>query len=153
MTKTDQITISPEELTRTYERMYGPFIHMVPSEKYIWARWLASGGRVHAPFVYDLRVGDGLTMPATSSRFEINQAYALTTKRIDALYYDGELCVIIEVKRRAGASAVGQLLTYRELILRGPNPPPAVAMLLVCESLQPDLALVLDQHNIQYNIV
>lgn len=140
-------------LLRQYERAYGPFTHMSQQEKAVWLRWLMRGGTQYAPFTYDIRVGDGLPMPPGSTGYDIRSAYALTTKRIDALYKIGNATVIVEVKQRAGASAVGQLLTYRDLYRQTPGHSGDVLMLLVCESLQPDMTAVLDQQGISWATV
>lgn len=136
-----------------YERTYGPFVHMSQPEKSIWLRWLIAGGTRHAPFTYDIRVGDGLQMPPDSDGFAIRAAYALTTKRIDVMYFDGDVAIIVEVKQRAGAAAVGQLITYRDLLLKSPNPPAKVAMLLITDQLQPDMETVLRENGIFWNEV
>jgi len=136
-----------------YERLYGPFTHMSQEEKSIWLRWLEAGGTRHAPFLYDVRVGDGLQMPAGSSGYAIRSAWALTTKRIDAVYFVGDIAIIIEVKRRAGAGAVGQLITYRDLFMKIQGFWKSATMLLITDELQPDMKTVLQQNNIFWNEV
>ena len=143
----------PTNVRAWYERLYGPFVHMSQEEKAIWIRWLQAGGTQFAPFKYDIRVGDGLQMPPGSSGYAVRSAYALTTKRIDALYFDGTTSVIVEVKRRAGAGAVGQLITYRDLYEKTPGFTGDTRMLLVTDELQPDMAPVLRQSGIFWNEV
>lgn len=146
-------TIQNTATLEWYERLYGPFVHMSQEEKAIWIRWLQQGGSQFAPFIYDLRVGDGLKMPIGSSSFAINAAYALTTKRIDALYIQGNMTVIVEVKRRAGLSAVGQLIGYRDLISKTPGVTSQLEMLLVTDTLQPDMQTILRENAIHWNEV
>lgn len=112
----------PTEL-QAFERQYGPFTHMSAHERAIWTRWLRQGGGQFAPFHYDIRVGNGLQMPAGSSGYAVRSAYALTTKRIDALFRRGDTTTIIEVKPRAGLSAIGQLIGYRDLYRQTPDFP------------------------------
>lgn len=140
-------------LLQIYERSFGPFTHMSQEEKAIWVRWLQQGGVQYSPFLYDIRVGDGLQMPAGSSGYAIRSAYALTTKRIDALYFDHGHPVIVEVKRRAGLSAVGQLKGYRDLYMRTPGVIDTPTMLLVTDTLQPDMETVLRTEGIFWNEV
>lgn len=144
-------TQSPE--IALYERLFGPFVHMSQGEKAIWVRWLQKGGSQYAPFIYDLRVGDGLNMGPTATAYEKSRAFALTTKRIDALYIRDHVAVIIEVKPRAGLSAVGQLLGYRDLLRATPNFTDDIAMLLVTDTLQPDMETVLTASGISWNEV
>lgn len=136
-----------------YERLYGPFVHMSQEEKAIWIRWLQQGGDKFQPFRYDIRVGDGLIMPPGSSGYAVRSAYALTTKRIDALYVDGQNTVIVEVKRRAGLSAVGQLIGYRDLYKKTPGFSGFISMLLVTDELQPDMPPILRESGIFWNEV
>lgn len=136
-----------------YERLYGPFIHMSQEEKAIWIRWLQQGGSHFAPFRYDIRVGNGLQMPPGSSGFAVRSAYALTTKRIDAIYFDNGQPVIVEVKRRAGLAAVGQLIGYRDLFMKTPGNEYDPSMLLVTDELQPDMPTILRQSGIFWNEV
>lgn len=145
--------IEAPTLLQVYERAFGPFIHMSQEEKAIWIRWLQKGGSQHAPFTYDVRVGNGLEMPAGSSGYAVRSAYALTTKRIDVLYFDHGTPVIVEVKRRAGLSAVGQLIGYRDLLLKTHGYSGPAAMLLVTDTLQPDMPTVLRDAGIFWNEV
>ena len=139
-----------DDLVRFYERLCGPFIHMAQGDKAIWVRYLMSGGSAWAPFTYDVRVGNGVEMPSGSLPLSVKAAFALTTKRIDAVNFGREKIRIIEVKLRAGASAVGQLITYRDLFVRTyPNTPP-IEMWLITDQLQPDMISVLIETGINY---
>lgn len=133
-----------------YERRFGPFIHMAPLDKSIWVRYLMQGGEQFAPFTYDLRVGNGLKMPTGTDAMGLRAAYALTTKRIDVLCIVDGRPRIIEVKQRAGLSAVGQLIGYRDLYNRQFPDQPMPEMFLITDILQPDMKPILLQSNIQY---
>jgi hypothetical protein len=137
-----------DDLLKFYERLYGPFTHMAPGDKAIWLRYLIQGGAQFAPFTYDLRVGNGLDMGPNASTFQKNAAHALTTKRIDALCHVAGNVRIIEVKQRAGLSAIGQLIGYRELYCQTINPAANCDMWLVTDSLQPDMRALLILNNI-----
>jgi hypothetical protein len=136
-----------------YERQFGPFVHLSVEEKAIWLRWLQAGNGKFAPFIYDLRVGDGLQMPAGSSSYDISAAYALTTKRIDVVYKTTTGWMVVEVKRRSGLSAIGQLIGYRDLLMKTPDISGDISMLLVTDSLQPDMAGILEQNGISWAVV
>lgn len=137
-------------LVELYERRFGPFIHMAPLDKSIWVRYLMQGGEQFAPFTYDVRVGDGLQMPNGTDALGLRIAYVLTTKRIDVLCYVNQRARIIEVKQRAGLSAIGQLIGYRDLYARQFPDQPIPEMLLITDVLQPDMKPILLQSNIQY---
>lgn len=136
------------DLVRFYERQYGPFIGMAPADQAIWVRYLMQGGNLYAPFTYNLRVGDGLQMPPDSSEMDRKTAWALTTKRIDVMCASADALRIIEVKQYAGASAVGQLITYRDLYRKTYNPVHNLEMWLITDQLQPDMKPVLIQSGI-----
>jgi hypothetical protein len=145
--------LNTSDTLREYERAFGPFVHMSPAEKAIWLRFLQMGGTQFAPFSYDVRVGDGLQMPAGSTSYDIKAAAALTTKRIDVLYFIRTTAVIVEVKVRAGLGALGQLVGYRDLFLKGGTNGTDARMLLITDSLQPDVAQVLEQNGVAWQIV
>lgn len=145
--------IPMKELVRRYERAFGPFTHMSVQEKVIWTRYLQAGASQYAPFVYDLRVGDGLAMPPDSSKYAIKAAAALTTKRIDVVFVQDDVTVIVEVKVRAGLAVIGQLIGYRDLYAQTTGFTGPIVMLLVTDSLQPDVAPILDQQGIIWRIV
>jgi hypothetical protein len=141
------------ELIEMMERAYGRFIHMGPQDKAIWARFLLSGGTKLGPFEYDVRVGDGVPMPASSSQMELKLALALTTKRIDALGWSTGKRIIFEVKPRAGLSAIGQLIGYRELY-HAQFPDESIPFAhLVTDQLQPDMIRPLDANEIGFTEV
>ncbi len=63
-------------------------------------------------FDYNLRIGQGID-PGEAYTPEVRKQAILNTQlRIDAVGYKGLQATIIEVKRRATPSNVGQLLTY-----------------------------------------
>lgn len=142
--------MSDDELRKMYERQFGPFVHMGPEDKAIWLRFLMRGGTRFAPFTYDLRVGDGVPLPSHASERERKIAQALTTKRIDVLWmHDGET-IICEVKKRAGSTAIGQLILYADLYRQTfPDMPPPRKLLLT-DRLEPDLTSTLIANDIQY---
>lgn len=139
-----------DELVKFYERKFGPFVHMAPNDKAIWLRYLMAGGDVFGPFTYDVRVGSGITMPAGSDKRAVSAAYALTTKRIDVLCIHNNVTRIIEVKKRAGPDAIGQLITYELLFNRAIDRPTPTEKWLITDELQPDMVHVLIEHSIHY---
>lgn len=125
---------------------------MSPQDKAIWFRYLLQGGNIFAPFVYDLRVGEGAELPPGSSATDYKVAQALTTKRIDVLWTTPTATVICEVKRRAGAGAIGQLLLYRQLYMTTFPTSQPVKMFLVTDELQPDVEVGLFANDIDYHL-
>lgn len=143
-------TTTNDNLIRWYERQYGPFVHMSQLDKAIWLRYLMAGGSQFAPFIYDLRVGDGVKMPTGSTDFDIRAALALTTKRIDAIAFHANRVRIYEVKQRAGLSAIGQLVGYKTLHDLAFPSSSVSEMWLITDRLQPDMTTPLITAGINY---
>ncbi len=132
------------------EREFGPFTHMAPEDTAIWLRYLDAGGGHNAPFSYDVRVGTGVIMPDGSSQFAIKSAAALTTKRIDVMWSEGNIPVICEIKKRAGATAIGQLVLYRNLWIAQFPDVSHPKLFLLTDELQTDILPTLIEFNIAY---
>lgn len=133
-----------------YERLYGPFTHMGPGDKAIWRAYLVAGGFQFAPFTYDLRVGDGADLGPNPDELSRSIAAALTRKRIDVLYFVNDAPTIVEVKQRAGLTAIGQLLGYRKLYMMSFPDQPEPRLVLVTDVLQPDMIPTLIEYGISY---
>lgn len=138
------------ELRQFYERQFGPFVHMGPEDKAIWLRFLLLGGTRFAPFTYDLRVGDGLRLPPTATGREKTIAHALTTKRIDVIWMQDGQTVICEVKKRAGSTAIGQLILYADLFRHTFPDMPEPRKFLLTDRLEPDMTATLIASDITY---
>jgi hypothetical protein len=79
-------------------------------------------------------------------------AITLAYKRIDAVIQFQDHTLIIEITRRAGLKAVGQLITYPLLYaLKYPQAPTPTA-LLVAEELLPDTETALIAYGIDYQL-
>jgi hypothetical protein len=139
-----------DQLISFYERSFGPFVHMAPLDKSIWSRFLMQGGATFAPFQYDIRVGDGVELPSNATPMDNRVAQALTTKRIDVLAWVNGHIIIIEVKQRAGLSAIGQLVGYKVLYQKQFPENPGIELWLVTDKLQPDMITPLNAANIRY---
>jgi len=119
------------------------------ADKAIWLRYLAAGGGVNAPFTYDLRVGEGVKMPADSDRMTQDAARALTTKRIDVVWMRNDHVYICEVKPRAGAAAIGQLINYRNLYRSTISTEYPIRLVLLTDRLQQDTLNSIIENDIQ----
>lgn len=126
----------------------GKYRHMMPNEVPIWERWLAGEGARFAPYEYDVAVGEGLVIEGEADELVKRIAQALTKKRIDAVSKRLGVVRIFEVKPRAGLSAVGQLIGYRELYRQTFNYRGAIELWLITDRLQPDMEPILKRHGI-----
>lgn len=129
------------------------FPGMLPREIIVLKAWLALHETEYDSFDYNVRIGAG-DDPGPDFTDDIRaMAIQNTQKRIDAVAFKGQEITIIEVKDRATASAIGQLVTYRALWLAdhaGEAPP---KMLLVCNRLGADMPVVLAHSGVEFAIV
>jgi len=151
------------------------FPGMAPREVIIFRAWLALHQTEYDRFDYNVRVGNG-TDPGEQYPAIYRQQYIENTqKRIDAIGWknvpenlralpandesagrvanSGASPTIIEVKDRATASCMSQILTYKALwpftFLHTPPP----KLLLVTNRVAADMPLVLDASGITLEIV
>lgn len=115
----------------------------------LWNKFIAEKGREYDSFDYDVKVGKGVKptgdVPANlAADFE-----SLTKKRIDAVGYQPGGVTLIEVKPRAGTSALGQLLSYSDLY-KSTFPGNNIKQLaLVTAFINPDEENVYDKYGIK----
>jgi len=129
------------------------FPGLLPREIIILRNWLKLQESKYDRFDYNVRVGQGMD-PGPSFSDEVRQDAILNTqKRIDAVGYRGLHVTLIEVKDRAGFSAVGQLVGYRELWQQEHRDGPPPQLLLISNRVQPDLLPVLKASGIALDLV
>jgi len=113
--------------------------HMLHGDNIVWSRYLSSNHNKISELWYDVHVGMAVEVPAGASRMIKAISDGLTRKRIDVVAKVGIEYWIIEVKPRAGMMAVGQVLTYKRLFLKEYKTERLVKMVIVCESMDPDI--------------
>ena len=89
--------------------------HMLPRDREIWDRFLEQHGNYFDRFDYDIRVGEGIGNIVGVSELTRKIAVSLTQKRIDATGYKDTEIWVIEIKPKAGLSAIGQVTAYEIL--------------------------------------
>jgi len=129
------------------------FVHLLPLERPIWARYLAGTSEEFLSVVYDLHLGEGAPVdPALSTGTQAIIA-AVSRKRVDVIGETADSIIIFEVKPRAGMGAMGQLLNYQRLYLREKRPTKPVRTVVVCERIEPDVAGAYAQYGIEIALV
>lgn len=126
---------------------------MAPREVIIFRAWLNQHQNEYDRFEYNVRVGNGVDPGPTYPSIYRQQYIENTQKRIDVVGWQGDQPTIIEVKDRATASCMSQILTYKTLWpLTFPNTP-APKLLLVTNRVAQDMPLVLNASGIALEIV
>lgn len=114
----------------------------------IWERWLKQHAGEFDGFQYDVRVGRGRPAPQGFAPEFKKDISDLTRLRIDAIAIKGPTAALIEIKQTAGASALGQILTYRELYADEPGSLVVVGLLIVTDNPHPDLVAAARKLNV-----
>ncbi len=133
------------------DRQRYPGLH--PAEVPILRAWLKLHEKEYDRFDFNVRVGGGDDLGPTYTDAERAQWKANTQKRIDAVGFNGTQPTIVEVKDRAGSSALGELLLYAHLFAQQFGGLAAPKLVLVTNLLQPDMASALQASGIGVDLV
>jgi len=107
--------------------------HMLPAENEIWDKFLSQRSPPFIDIQYDVHVGDAPEPPANLPDYLKGMFESVYKHRIDVVAQDPDVIYVIEVKPRAGLSALGQVLAYKHLYERDYQPTKPVEMRIVCE--------------------
>jgi hypothetical protein len=122
--------------------------HMLPVEIELWDWFLATHPGLYEKYEYDVHVGKGVEIPPDTPKNIAEMSKKLTQKRIDAVgYKEGEIG-IFEVKPYAGASALGQLLTYKALFIEERRPKEMIKLYVVTDRLSWDMDRVFHYYRV-----
>ena len=127
--------------------------HMLRDEAELWDRFLETSEIDYLDLLYDVHVGTLPDLPEDTSPEMERLAEAIYRKRIDVVMETVDEVWIIEVKPRAGMSALGQLLTYSELYEREFSPDKDLHLAVVCERLEQDAEDLLTLHGVDIFVV
>lgn len=127
--------------------------HMIKDEKDVWERFMERYPGRFETVDYDFRVGKGVVIEGEPGEPWPSMAKMLSQKRIDVVAWVGESPTIIEVKRRVGLSALGQVLGYRTLFTRDFQHIETPKVLIICETISEDDRIVLGLNHIPVEVV
>jgi hypothetical protein len=143
-------TITPAQLL-AQDRMRWP--GMLPAEILIWREWMKAHGGENDSYEGNIRIGAGHDPGPTWPDYIRKMAIQNTQLRIDAVGYKGLGVTLYEVKRRAGASAVGQLLTYDAVWQQDHPGAPPPGLVLVTNQAQANVVPLLTKAGIRLDLV
>lgn len=126
---------------------------LLPREALILKTWLQQHGSEYTRIDTDVRVGPGQDPGPTFSDAQRQLWTKLTQHRIDAILYDTGGAVIVEVKDRADAQAIGQLILYGKLWQEENPKASAPRLLLLAASSQVGLEPALKTGSITLQLV
>lgn len=117
----------------------GKYPGMCPEDVVIWERFLEKCPDYYNSVDYNVRVGDGQkSLPGLPPEIERDQKM-LTQKRIDVVGYNFGQIDIIEVKPKAGATAIGQVEMYEHLFKESFKPKEEIYKKILTDILIPDI--------------
>jgi hypothetical protein len=126
------------------------YAHMMPDDVPTWERWLAAYSLPEDDYAYDVKVGQSITVPEDNPDPFDKMAFQLSKKRIDVVITRNDSIIIAEVKKKAGWTAIGQLLGYPLLFSREYTTEVPITGLLIAESLTLDTQTILDTYGLPY---
>lgn len=107
----------PPAAPKVSSRLRRKYPHLLPDEAETWTRFLVAYPDYFELVEYDVHVGKGAVPDPSWSAETIRMAAAITRKRIDVVGWRLGEVWLIDVKDRAGISAVGCMLAYESLWL------------------------------------
>lgn len=127
--------------------------HMKADEAAVWDRFLLKIPWKVVNVLYDVRLGEGAVIADGVPEWVKSMAWALSTKRVDAIVETPMEFVLVEVKERGALSAIGQLLGYLVLFNKQYRPQKRVRLALVCAYIAPDMDPILKEYGIETFLV
>lgn len=115
------------------------FPQLLPHEQRIYSKFRVSPEFPGGQEIFGLHLGEGISVDPAWPAWLQSQARRTTQKRVDVLLRLGDRDIIVELKRRAGLSAVGQLLGYRNLWIASGQSADLVELWVVAEDMAPDI--------------
>lgn len=127
--------------------------HMSVADTAIWNRFLAKYPDMYDRVQYDFHVGDPPPFnPLLDDGTDANQDL-LYKYRIDVIGHIGADVDIIEIKPNAGASAIGQIRSYKTLYERDEEPSGRVNMVIITDTLKQNMDYLCTQDGIRLFVV
>ena len=127
--------------------------YMLAPDVPVWYRFLEKFGQSFKNLYYLVRVGGPFLTSAEAKDPFKRDWQMLLQKRLDALAELENEIWIIEVAAEANLRALGQLFTYQTLWLRDPKIAKLERLLLVAETMDPDVIDAATQHGVLVYIV
>jgi len=123
--------------------------HLSTEDIPIWETFLKKHPDFYESVAYDVHVGTGSLPPSHLDETTKSMWTRLTQKRIDVLGQRDDRIDIIEVKPVLRPSAVGQVLTYKNLFDQQFSPKRPTRAVILFQIAQPDMIQTAEKLNIE----
>jgi len=127
--------------------------HLIGEDREVWDRFVQKYPNRFDTVDYDIHVGSGIEAPGEPESKPAEQWKDLTRKRIDVVGWNTDFATIIEVKKRVGLPALGQVLGYRFLYRREYPDVSLKPLLIICSQINRDDIDVLNHFGILFELV
>lgn len=124
--------------TFPFEKRYW-YPHMMPYDVAIWERFIEKYPDAYDFVSYDVKVGSGPAHDTVVNPETGGDSINLYKRKIDVVGYKGERIDIIELKPRAGSSALGQVAGYGVLYKKDYTPPTEPNLVVITDQLGTDM--------------
>jgi len=121
---------------------------LTPVESAVALAWLNEHYQAYDSIEFNVRLGQGVILPEGSPDYLKKFVRASHAKRADMILTANGDATIVEVKIRIGASALGQLLTYRQLYAGEHPEVKAIHLIAAGATIEPDVEAILNSHGI-----
>lgn len=127
--------------------------HMKPADIAIWERFIEKYPEMYHTVSYDFEIGTGPGFSTVVNPENGGEDLALYQWKMDAVGYKGTRVDLIEVKPRAGLSAIGQAACYELLWKRDIDPEGDDRAVIITDELRPDIKYLCDKLKIDIFVV
>lgn len=139
--------------TRTKYEKRPWYANLRENETIIWDRFIDKNPEEYEEVIYNLHLGEGAEMPKDTPENIARDWKLLTQYKIDVVGFRVNNFDIIEIKPYAGASAIGQVISYAELYKKHIDPAALPHLVIITDQLRPDTELLAKQLNIKIIVV
>lgn len=126
---------------------------MMPEDVAIWERFISAYPNSFELCMYDFPVGSLPEFMDTSHPVAVAGEEKLYKKKIDVVGLKGQEIAIIELKPKAGASAVGQVKMYCALFKKENPAAPACRAVVITDSVSSDVQEFAREEGVQFVVV
>jgi len=123
------------------------------TETLIWERFLAKFPDAYDEVAYNVKVGEGVEIPAETETNLARGFKELTQHKIDVVGFKGNSIDIIELKSYAGTRAIGQVIGYRDLYAHSVDPVASPNLVIITDTLRPDTKIIAEKQGIKIIVV
>jgi len=124
--------MTPDEVKAYVDNLRVP--GLIPEEVPVLKAWLLKHYAEYDRVDYNVRLGKGYDPGPSYPDYARSMSILNSQYRLDAVAWRGNVATIVECKVRASASAIGQILLYRQLLSKADTAPASIACVLACVS-------------------